>query len=317
MPTQVCRANCPEGTFLRTAGIEKQWVTSSGYMSCVSPSGKFLGHAPSAAVLEKFRELPAADRKLVAVLPELTAAEEYVPAPPEGGLVLKVHARYLSRDEQGELRYAKKADFPLMSASSAYDLFLQPNTEYMWLTAEEWKSLIPEKPVQGQKLPVFPAITERIARFHLNPRRAMTSENGILRKGDVKRAEMSLVVDDVTPERVRLIVEGFIHWGTDFDAAKATTPNGPLGYGFETPVHGVLEYDRKAQAITRFDMALPGNVWGRWGDANNNSLFSERPGRTPFGFAFELATGDSPTNRIPPGGNGERAFQNGYFATGE
>jgi hypothetical protein len=43
----------------------------------------------------------------------------------------------------------------------------------------------------------------------------------------------------------------------------------------------------------------------------------ERPGRSPIGYAFELAKGDSPTNRIPPAGNGSRALRNGYFATGK
>ncbi len=40
----------------------------------------------------------------------------------------------------------------------------------------------------------------------------------------------------------------------------------------------------------------------------------ERPGRAPFGFALELATGDSPTDRIPPGGNGRYVERTGYFS---
>jgi hypothetical protein len=55
-------------------------------------------------------------------------------------------------------------------------------------------------------------------------------------------------------------------------------------------------------------------VWGRSGDANGKSLFAERPGRTPFGFAFELARGATPTERIPPGGNPEYVGpKSGYF----
>jgi hypothetical protein len=45
-------------------------------------------------------------------------------------------------------------------------------------------------------------------------------------------------------------------------------------------------------------------------------MYVERPRRTPFGFAFELATGNSPTDRIPPGGNGRYvAEEAGYFST--
>ena len=105
--------------------------------------------------------------------------------------------------------------------------------------------------------------------------------------------------------------------GTEFDATKATTPNGPLGFGYDTPIHGILEYDRAKKVFVRFDIVAPGDVWGRWGDANGKSQTIERPGRAPIGFAFELATGDSPSNRIPPGGHGGRAARGGYFTTGK
>ena len=112
-------------------------------------------------------------------------------------------------------------------------------------------------------------------------------------------------------------LEGFVHWGSDYDASKATTPNGPLGQGYETPLYGRVEYDRAKMAFTRFDIVAPGDVWGRWGDANGKSMYVERPGRNPFGFAFELAAGDSPSDRIPPGGNGSYVERTGYFAAAE
>ena len=62
------------------------------------------------------------------------------------------------------------------------------------------------------------------------------------------------------------------------------------------------------------DIVAPGEVWGRWGDANGKSMYVDRPGREPFGFAFELATGDSPTDHIPPGGNGRYVERSGYSA---
>jgi hypothetical protein len=154
-----------------------------------------------------------------------------------------------------------------------------------------------------------------MVRFHLSPRRALTSEDGIVPKNSIKKAEATLVVDDVTAERIRFGLTGFIHSGGDYDESKATSPNGPLGYGFATPLHGILEYDRTRKLFTRFDIVAPGDVWGRWGDANGNSMGIERPGRAPIGFAFELATGDSPTNRLPPAGHGGRALRAGYFAT--
>jgi len=318
VPTDVSRAKGPEGEFLRGAGIDKHWVTSTGYMSCVSPSGKWLGREPSGKVLEEFEKLPKDEREPNAVkVPDLKPLEGVIPIPPEGGLVLRVHGRFLGRDDKENLRAVKGDDFPQIrgkeSSIRSHQFLFEPNTEYMWLTKEEWQSLVPAKPVKGDKLPVASAISERMARFHLSPRRALTSEDGIVAQKDIKSAKLTLMVDDVSPQRIRLLLAGFVHTGSDYDKSKATSPNGPLGFGYETPIHGILEYDRKKEAFVRFDIVAPGEVWGRWGDANGKSQTIERPGRSPIGFAFELAPGESPTDRLPPAGNGGRALRAGYF----
>jgi hypothetical protein len=323
VPTWVCRSKGPEGEFLRGAGIDKHWVTSSGYMNCVSASGKLLGRSPCTEVLQKFADLPEAERKAGAVrVADLKPSEMVIPSPPAGGMVLKVHARFLSYGDNGELRHVKATDFPLMrdkpNVMRSWQLFLQPNTEYMWLTRKEWQSLVPANPVKGLQQTVDSIIVERMARFHLTPQRATTSEGGIVHKRSVKSARLTLHIEDVSPRRIRMGLRGFVHWGSDYDESKATTPNGPLGQGFETPLYGRLEYDRTKQVFTRFDIVAPGHVWGRWGDANGKSMYVERPSRSPFGFAFELATGDSPSNRIPPGGNGRYATKRtGYFSSAE
>ena len=318
VPTWVCRTDSPEGEFLRAANIHKQWVTSSGYMSCVSASGKMLGRRPCAEVLEAFESLPESERKPGAIkVAALQSENVVIPSPPKGGLVLQVHARFLTRAADGELRHAQATDFPLMREKSnvqrSWQLFLQPNTEYMWLTRDEWQAMVPASPVKGSKLDLDGRIAERMARFHLTPQRATTSEGGIKSRRSVKEARLALVVKEVSPQRIHMDLAGFVHWGSDYDESKATTPNGPLGQGFETPLYGRVEYDRKKKAFTRFDIVAPGHVWGRWGDANGKSMYVERPGRSPFGFAFELAPGDSPSDRIPPGGNGRYVENTGYF----
>lgn len=320
VPTWVCKADGPEGEFLRSAGVHKQWITSSGYKTCLSAGGTMLGRAPCEEVLEAFRKLPESDRKPASeTIRDLKPSERVVPSPPAGGLVLRVHARFLARDDGGKLRPAKTTDFPLMREKPkvlvGWQRFLEPNTEYLWLTRDERESLVPAKAEQGARLPVRPIIAERLARFHLTPKRATTSEGGVVRKNAVKTARLELIVREVSPTQIRMDLEGFVHWGTDYDESKATTPNGPLAMGYATPLFGRLEYDRAKQAFTRFDVAAPGEVWGRWGDANGKSMYVERPGREPFGFALELADGKSPTDRIPPGGNGRAvADRTGYFA---
>ena len=115
VPTWICRKASPEGEFLRSANIHKQWVTSSGYMSCVSANGKLLGRRPCAEVLAEFEKLSAAERKPGAIIvPDLKPSEAAIPAPPDGGLVLRVHARFLTRGDDGQFRHAKTTDFPLM-----------------------------------------------------------------------------------------------------------------------------------------------------------------------------------------------------------
>jgi hypothetical protein len=312
VPTEVCRAKGPEGDFLRSAGIDKHWVTSSGYFSCVSAGGTWLAHAPSAKVLEDFQKLPAADRSPKGIR-DLDSSEKTILAPPDGGLVLRVYGRFLARDDNGVLRHVKKEDFP--RSKSDLRFLLEPNTEYMWLAKDEWQSLVPADPVAGKLLPVSADLCERMVRFHLSPRRALTSEDGIVPKKAIKKAAITLQVTDVSPTQLHMTLDGFIHWGSDFDADKATTPNGPLPFGYAAPLHGKLTYDRARKAFTRFDVIAPGDVWGRWGDANGNSQTVERAGRTPIGFAFELATGASPTDRLPPAGNGNRALKAGYFGT--
>ena len=318
VPTWLCRTDSPEGEFLRRANIHKQWVTSSGYMSCLSAGGSMLGKRPSVEVLEKFRSLPDADRQPPASqIPVLKEEQVVIPSPPEGGLVLRVHARFLTRETDGQLRHATASDFPLMvdkpDVQRSWAKFLQPNTEYMWLTRDEWRALVPTDPVNGGRREVDAAIAERMARFHLTPQRATTSEGGIKSRQSVKEARLALVVKEVSAQHIRMELEGSIHWGSDYDASKATTPNGPLAQGYETQLHGQLEFDREKGKFTRFEIVAPGDVWGRWGDANGKSMYVERPGRNPFGFALELATGDSPSDRIPPGGNGRYVQNTGYF----
>jgi hypothetical protein len=274
---------------------------------------------PTAKTLEAFRKLPDEEHKPGGVsVPDLDSSQRLIPAPPENALILRVHARFLSRTGDGQLAYTAGEDFPQLRGRKellqAYRMLFETNVEYMWLTESEWRSLVPDRPRQGDSLAVDPAIGERMARFHLSPRRALTSEDCIVSKRDVKASSLMLVVEEVSDARIRMRMTGFVHTGSDYDAAKATSPNGPLEFGFETHIDGVLEYDLAKKQFLRFDLVAPGDVWGRWGDANNNSQRIERPGRTPIGFAFELAVGDSPTNRIPPGGNGRRAERNGYFA---
>ena len=287
-------------------------------MDVVSAGGKHLGHFPSAKVLDAFHKLPEVDRKPNAgVIADLKPGESVVPEPPKNGLVLKVHTRALARDESGNYRNVTIDDYPLKKGNvksfQEHSHYFGPNTDYMWITEAEWRGLVSGPFVKGEKREVIQQIADRLSIFHLMPRR-LTSEGASWSKSQLKTAKLSLIVDDVSESKVRFRAIGFAHLGSTYDASKATSPNGPLAFGYEAPLHGILEYDRKKDVITRFDLVALGDVWGRWGDANGKSQTVERPGRNPVPIAFELATGASPTERLAPGGNGSYVDKTGYFA---
>ncbi|MEM7014001.1 MAG: hypothetical protein AAF585_21280, partial [Verrucomicrobiota bacterium] len=203
VPTWTRHAEGPEGEFLRLAGIDKKWITSSGYMSCVSASGKLLGRRPTQEVLDAFEALPESERAPgVLQLPNLGEGEAVIPSPPDGGLVFRVHARFLEEDEGGELRRAEISDFPLIGddpkRQERWRLFLEPNTEYMWLTRGEKDALIPDKPTKGARVEIDSAIGTRMARFHLTPKRATTSEGGIVHEKRVRETNLALVVEEIS-----------------------------------------------------------------------------------------------------------------------
>lgn len=321
MPTWVLNAKNPEGEFLRACGCK--WVTSSGYVNCLTAGGKQLSAGfPSLKVLEEFRKLPEEERKPAGgPLADLSPGEQSIVAPPKNGLILRVHTRAMARDDKGGYRQVVIDDCPLFKgdvkrfADSSH--YFGPNTDYMWITEEEWRSLLPASPAKGDRVEVGKAIAHRLALFHLMPRR-LTSEGAGWSKSALKSAKLSLVVADTNEERIRFRAEGFAHLGSDYDAHKATTPNGPLPFGYAAPLHGIVEFDRKKDAFRRFDLVAVGDVWGRWGDANNKSLFVERPGREPLLVGFELARGEAATDRLPPGGNGSYVgAKSGYFTTGK
>ncbi|MEX0702668.1 MAG: hypothetical protein WD069_11280 [Planctomycetales bacterium] len=320
VPTQVRGGKSPEAEFIRACGC--QWVTSAGYMDVVTASGAHLGGFPSQKILDEFRKLPEESRRPNGgQIADLKPGESAVPTPPENGLILRVHTRAMARDGEGGYRAVTVEDYPLVKGDVAHFDWLKsfgnfgPNVDSMWLTEDEWRALLPAEPVTGERREVDPAVTERLVRFHLVPHK-MVGGGGGWSKAHVNKAKLTLIVDEVTKDRVRLRAEGFAHMGSTYDVATATSPNGPLGHGYEAPLHGLLEYDRAKDEFTRFDLIALGDIWGRWGDANGKSMGVERAGRNPILIAFELATGDSPTNRIPPGGWGYY-LDLGYFANRE
>jgi hypothetical protein len=260
--------------------------------------------------LEKWRALPESERSAGAVKVADAAdidGERAPPTPPPGGLILKVYLRAFMRDG-GKLRYVTGRDLwhdeTGKNSEEKFDKTYpdrlttpQAQPDHVWLTREEWKSLIPATPRAGEKFP-FPAATlQRIVRWHLNPLNVYGETNALGPK-QVRAAELTLTVEAVTADTVRLRLNGSAKLGNEPPAPVAQGKIACIDqWGYEPQVLGYIEYDRKKQAVTRFDVVALGDHFGRLGIADSGT----RLGLQPLGITFELVSGERAADRVPPG----------------
>jgi hypothetical protein len=230
--------------------------------------------------LKEWQRLPAERRKPGAVKvddlgnPDAT----YHRAPPKGGLIVNVYTRIL--DRKGEEFCVGTCKF------KGGD---QAARDHLWLTEQEWKSLIPANPRKSDRVPLPAAVVARIARFHLvdNTR----GEPPHWSRGEIRKAAMTVTVEEVSDTHVSLKLEG---------AALLTTAADPgmASRGYDVALLGRVRYDVKKKVIDRFDAVALGDHWGE-----GTYTRGARPGRAPLGVAFELARGDAPADRVPPQGS--------------
>src|SRR5262249_1674546 len=166
-----------EGEFLR--GVCGIHVEPIGYtVVCLTADGAILGRDPQRA-WQKFQKLPAVERMAGAVTVEDPGEIDPAavpPQPPPGGLILKIYARPLARDGDGEISLARPTDFLTPDPQSPdFQTVLKASPDHMWLMRDEWQALVPANPHQNQRLPVPSAITQRLICYHLVPTRIYTS----------------------------------------------------------------------------------------------------------------------------------------------
>jgi hypothetical protein len=155
----------------------------------------------------------------------------------------------------------------------------------LWLTKTEWQDLLPKQPKNGDTYPMPAKIATRITRFHLidNTR----GEPPMWSREEVRKVAVSMTVEEVNDQTIRVRLEGTALLSTDTDPTRARR-------GYEASLLGTLVYDVEKKAITRFDFVALGEHWGQ-----GTNTPGARPGRTPLGIAFELASG-KPADLVPP-----------------
>jgi hypothetical protein len=299
-----------EGAFLRKTLGDGFFPTSSGYMACITAGGINLEHGRRPEVaLETFRKLPKSQRLPgVVKVGRLDPVDAKVapPLPPSGGIILKVYARLMRRKADGSLDYVSTADFPLMAGYDQRRIdrngyLFEASADHVWITDDEWRSLVSDGLKPGQRVDVPDAVTRRICRFHLVPQR-IYGEGGEWHPKSVRSAALTLTVQSATAEDICFRIDGHARLGSAYDASTATTPNGKLKRGYASTFHGRATYDLATRRFTRVEMISLGDTWGRMGDANRKSVAVERPGRHPLVFAFELVSGERPVDCLVPMG---------------
>lgn len=229
--------------------------------------------------LAKWSKLPESERAPGAVgVPDAGKLDGgYTRKPPAGGLIINVHARAL--EKAAGAGGVSDAVCKIGDGDEA-------SRDHLWLTADEWRAFVPERASRGDRVTLPPEVVRRIVRFHLidNTR----GEPPMWRAEDVRVSELAGTVEEADASHMLIRLEGKALLA---DSATA----GATGRGFDAALLGHVRYDRATDRIDRFDLLALGDHWGE-----GTHTRGARPGRTPFGVAFELAKGDKPGDAVPP-----------------
>ena len=222
--------------------------------------------------LAKFRRLPADRRAPGAVtVPDHGPVDpKYGRSPPDGGLIVRTHARIL---DERDGAYCKGTCEFTGGASASRD--------FLWLTAADVRTLAPADPTVGARYPVPPDVAERVLRFHLvdNTR----GEPPFWARDQIRRSELVLTVMAAGPDAVDLRLDGTALLATDPDPAEARR-------GYEVRLRGELRYRPKVGTFDRLEIAAVGEHWGE-------GAYTERGAAG----AIDTRSGVPPGRSGPPG----------------
>jgi hypothetical protein len=247
-------------------------------------------------VLEAYAKLPEADRRPAKVEGEVKPQ----PPPPTGGLVLSIYDRPLGKSETGQYRLPQGNDLGGRRTEAP-----SGQRSSLWLKAEECVSLIPENPQKGQVHPVPSKLARRIWLYGLVPQSLWVVENG-WKPDSVREGDLSLTVEEATATSLRMRLHGSV---------LMIGQSGHEGFkGVETRydarVEGVVEVDRAAKKITRFDVAALGDYTGEWFTGHERWKAATPEAPLAMAFAVEL---DRTTYELPPERRRPRSFMHAYI----
>jgi hypothetical protein len=233
--------------------------------------------------LKEFAALPKEQRTPTIADPATAQApKRAVPKPPPNGLIVRGYCTYLRHDDN---KLVRASEFYYKQNPNRWKVETQ--SDLLWLTESERKSLIPANPKPGDRHEVAQPIQKR---FYSTI--GIDYMEGSVSALPTRKSTMSLIVDKMDDQVLVLRLEGHADLGKEFDSKLHTQPR---SRGCELRLLGMVHYDRRKQAITRFDAVGVGRAWGR---RTNEIRLDQYPWM--YGIACELVTGDVPQDLIPP-----------------
>jgi len=238
-------------------------------------------------VLKEYRRLPREQRTPPLHDPAgAQPAKRAVPQPPLNGLIVRGYCTFLRQDKG---RAARAAEYYYKENPDRWKAETQ--SDLLWLTEPEWKSLIPAEPKVGGQSDVAPAIQKR---FYSTL--AIEYMDGSVNSLPARHKTMTLTVERADNNAIVQRLDGYARLGKERDDKLRSQAN---SRGSEIRVLGYIHYDRAKQAIVRFDVVGVGRAWGIKGDYFTREIRLEQY-PWMYGIACELVTGTSAQDRIPP-----------------
>ena len=269
------------------------------HLVAVTASGKRLGDGKGhrghvllrekelAPLLAEFHQLPEDTRK--PKLPDAATAtppKRPVPSPPIDGLILRGYCTYLKLDETGKPVRARQSYYK--ENPDAWAAETQSDT--LWLTEAEWRSLIPANPDAGTLIEVPEEIQRRFFSTI-----GIDYMEGSVNALPVRESAMTLRVAKAEKGGHVLWLEGRGEMGKAYTASSKTEPR---TRGCELEVIGRIAVNEDGE-ITAFDVTGVGEAWGNKMDYTRREI--RIPGdRWGYGIACELVATQTPYDRVPP-----------------
>ncbi len=283
------RGNSQEVEFCQRVGA------GGNHLAVVTAGGKTLGkirlrlrEKELAAMLEQYSRLPKDERTPPLEDPSLAKPPQRpVPQPPANGLILRGYCTYVQPDQQGRIVRAEEYYYK----ENPDRWMAETQSDLLWLTEAEWKSLILADPQPGAKVEASAAIQKR---FYGTL--GIDYMEGSVNSLPVRDSTLTLTVERADDARLLLRVEGHAQLGKPLDDESRDQPE---TRGCELRVLGEISYDRTKQAINRFDLAGIGRAWGnKMNYVGREVRLENHPWH--YGIACELVTTTTPADLIPP-----------------